>query len=113
MHGHSLHTWSDFDPGFSALVRDAFPDLPAAAVALSLRVWGRMHGLVSLEVYGHLQPQSLDPAKLYLEEMLDLAASLGLAVAGSKTGADEVAGGGVADADGAGRADTARPAPGG
>ncbi|MBT2387983.1 WHG domain-containing protein [Streptomyces sp. ISL-1] len=77
LHIGSDHTWSDFDPGFAGLIRESFPDLPPAAVALSLRVWGRMHGLVSLEVYGHLRPQVSDPAKLYRAEMMDLSKSLG------------------------------------
>jgi AcrR family transcriptional regulator len=70
--------WSDFDDGFLALVREQNPDLPPAAVALALRVWGRMHGLVALEVYGHLHPQVQDAAKLYRAEMLDLTRGLGL-----------------------------------
>ncbi|MCH0572979.1 TetR/AcrR family transcriptional regulator [Streptomyces sp. MUM 136J] len=73
----SDHVWSDFDPEFAELIRQSFPDLPPAAVALSLRVWGRMHGLVSLEVYGHLGPQVRDPEKLYRAELVDLSRSLG------------------------------------
>lgn len=61
------------------MVQERFPGLPPAAVALALRVWGRLHGLVSLEVYGHLRHQTLDPGKVYRAEMLDLLASLGLA----------------------------------
>ncbi|MFB8281447.1 TetR/AcrR family transcriptional regulator [Nocardia colli] len=71
-------TWSEFDPGLVEHVRGDFPDLPPAALALALRMWGRMHGLVALEVYGHLVPQSRDPAKLFHAEMLDLVRSLGL-----------------------------------
>jgi hypothetical protein len=37
-----------------------------------------MHGLVSLEVYGHLRPQVTDPAKLYRAELLDMITTLGL-----------------------------------
>ncbi|MGW0940499.1 TetR/AcrR family transcriptional regulator [Streptomyces sp. NPDC002666] len=76
---HGDYAWSDFDPHLVAMVRERFPGLPPAAVALALRVWGRLHGLVSLEVYGHLRHQTLDPAKVYRAEMLDLLASLGLA----------------------------------
>jgi len=72
------YTWSDFVPGFAAVIRASFPDLPPAAVALAMRVWGRMHGLVALEVYGHLQPQVRDPARLYRAELLDLTRTLGL-----------------------------------
>lgn len=72
------HQWSDFSPGLVSIAREAFPDLPPAALALALRVWGRMHGLISLEIYGHLRSQTGDPAKLYHAEMLDLIRSLEL-----------------------------------
>jgi AcrR family transcriptional regulator len=72
------HDWSEFKPGFAAAVRASFPGLPPAAVAVALRLWGRMHGLVALEVYGHLDTQVTDPAQLYHQEMLDLTRSLGL-----------------------------------
>lgn len=69
--------WADFTPELVAEVRRDFPDLPPAAVALALRMWGRMHGLVALEVYGHLRGQTTDPAKLYEAELSDLVRSLG------------------------------------
>jgi AcrR family transcriptional regulator len=72
--------WSDFTPGLVAEVRREFPDLPPAAVGLALRMWGRMHGLVALEVYGHLRGQTTDPAKLYEAELRDLVRSLGAQV---------------------------------
>ncbi|WP_406284188.1 TetR/AcrR family transcriptional regulator [Embleya sp. NBC_00896] len=72
------YDWSDFDATLVGLVRAQFPDLPPTAVALALRVWGRMHGFVSLEIYGHLRGQTGDPGRIYRTEMLDLARSLGL-----------------------------------
>jgi AcrR family transcriptional regulator len=72
------YTWGDFDPGLADLIRTEFPELPPGAIALALRVWGRMHGLVALEVYGHLSAQTKDPARLYRSELRDLARSLGL-----------------------------------
>jgi Tetracyclin repressor-like, C-terminal domain len=72
------HDWNEFKPAFAAAVRASFPSLPPAATAVALRLWGRMHGLVSLEVYGHLDTQVTDPARLYHQEILDLARSLGL-----------------------------------
>jgi AcrR family transcriptional regulator len=69
--------WADFTPELVAEVRRDFPDLPPAAVGLALRMWGRMHGLVALEVYGHLRGQTTDPAKLYEAELHDLVRSLG------------------------------------
>ncbi|MBB4894672.1 AcrR family transcriptional regulator [Streptomyces olivoverticillatus] len=72
------HLWSDFTPALVSAVREEYPGLPPAAVALALRLWGRMHGLVSLEVFGHLRAQTHNPGHLYLAEMLDLLRSLGL-----------------------------------
>ncbi|MEV4252154.1 TetR/AcrR family transcriptional regulator [Spirillospora sp. NPDC049652] len=72
------YAWDDFDPGLVAHVREDFPDLPPEALALTLRVWGRMHGLVSLEIYGHLRPLIHDPATVHHDEMRALVASLGL-----------------------------------
>lgn len=73
------YTWDDFQPSLAALARESFPDLPPAAVALCLRLWARMHGLLTLEVYGHLRHQVADPAKLYDADMRDLIRTLGLA----------------------------------
>ncbi|HEX2316396.1 MAG TPA: TetR/AcrR family transcriptional regulator [Thermomonospora sp.] len=72
------YEWADFDPGLVAHVREDFPDLPPAALALTLRVWGRMHGLMALEIYGHLRALVHDPAAVYRDEMRALIASLGL-----------------------------------
>jgi AcrR family transcriptional regulator len=72
------YAWSDFDPDLVAHVRELFPDLPPVALALTMRVWGRMHGLMALEIYGHLRPLIHDPATVYHDEMRDLVASLGL-----------------------------------
>ncbi|WP_280304493.1 TetR/AcrR family transcriptional regulator [Nocardia abscessus] len=69
--------WSDFDASLAEHVRADFPDLPPDALALALRMWGRMHGLIALEVYGHLRPQTQNPAKLFRAEMRDLVRSLG------------------------------------
>ncbi len=71
------HDWSDFTPPFAALARTAVPGLPPAAVALSLRIWGRLHGLLALEINGHLRPHVMDPATLYRAEVRELAAWLG------------------------------------
>lgn len=70
------HQWADFRPRFAAGLRESFPGLSAETAGLALRVWGRMHGLVSLEVYGHLRTQTHDPAKLYDIEMADLIRTL-------------------------------------
>nr|WP_308271535.1 TetR/AcrR family transcriptional regulator [Kitasatospora sp. SUK 42] len=70
--------WSDFSEDLAAKVRERHPDLPPAAVALALRLWGRMHGPVALELHGHLGPQAHHPDRLYRLELLDLVRSLGL-----------------------------------
>ena len=70
--------WSDFDPGLLDEVRAAFPELPPAAVALALRIRGHLHGLVSLEVYGHMRTMTLTPDKLFQEELNQLLLALAL-----------------------------------
>ncbi|MFB8180902.1 TetR/AcrR family transcriptional regulator [Streptomyces sp. NPDC055966] len=72
----SAFDWSDFDRGLLEKVRPAFPDLPPAAVALALRIWGHLHGLVSLEVYGHMHTQTTSPEKLFREELTQLIQTL-------------------------------------
>jgi AcrR family transcriptional regulator len=76
------YDWTDFGEDYAAGIRKLFPELPPAALALALRTWGRMHGQVALEIYGHLRPQLVTPEKLYEDEMLDLATTLGLGVPG-------------------------------
>jgi hypothetical protein len=78
IHNTGTHHWADFDPGFVTIVRSQFPDLPPDAVALAMRLWGRMHGLVTLEVYGQLRNLTDNPAKVYQGEITDLLTCLGL-----------------------------------
>lgn len=72
------YTWEDFDHGLVAHLQAAFPGLPPAAVALTLRMWGRMHGLMALEIYGHLRTLTHEPSAVFRDEMIDLVRSLGL-----------------------------------
>ncbi|MFF1480712.1 TetR/AcrR family transcriptional regulator [Streptomyces sp. NPDC058301] len=67
--GRLPYDWGDFEPGYVVRVRAAHPDASPAALAGALRLWGRMQGLVSLEVYGHLGAQTRRPAKLFHAEM--------------------------------------------
>jgi AcrR family transcriptional regulator len=74
--------WGDFDPDLVVEVRRTFPELPPAAVALALRIRGHLHGLVSLEIYGHMQTMALSPDKLFREELNQLLRALGQAADG-------------------------------
>ena len=78
-------SWSDLHPDYVAKIQADLPDVPPAAAALALRVWGRMHGLVALEIDGHIHPVAGDPAALHHAEMLDLVRSLGLTHVGPMT----------------------------
>ncbi|MFI9723506.1 TetR/AcrR family transcriptional regulator [Streptomyces sp. NPDC052396] len=79
-HGESDFGWDDFDPGLLDKVRPGFPELPPAGVALALRIWGHLHGLIALEIYGHLRAQTLSPDKLFAAELAQLVRSLGLGI---------------------------------
>lgn len=72
------YDWPDFGPALAEMVRAEFPDLPPVAVAVALRIWGRMHGLVALESHGQLDDQIADAGKLYRGEMNRLIRELGL-----------------------------------
>jgi AcrR family transcriptional regulator len=74
--------WSAFPDRYLARVRSDVPDLSPAVAALAVRVWGRMHGLVNLEVHGHLRAVFTDPAALYDAELRDLVRAVGAAGAG-------------------------------
>jgi hypothetical protein len=62
----------------SEVVCESFPDFGLSVVALALRGWGWMRGLVALEIYGHFKARTCDPAKLYGAELADLVSSLNL-----------------------------------
>lgn len=74
----SAYAWADFDSHVVAEVQQVFPDLPPAGLAMVLRLWGRMHGLVTLEIHGHLHPFIHDPATTYRDEIHHLTTTLGL-----------------------------------
>jgi AcrR family transcriptional regulator len=72
----SAWTWDDFSPAFARALQAEVPESTPAATALALRLWGRLHGLVALEIHGHLATQLVDPAKLFDDAITELAASL-------------------------------------
>ncbi|MDT3398012.1 TetR/AcrR family transcriptional regulator [Streptomyces sp. B1866] len=82
------YDWADFGPRLAADLNETHPALTPDLLALTLRIWGRMHGLVMLEVYGHLRDLAREPAKLFRSEMLDLVESLGMPVEGARTPTD-------------------------
>ncbi|MBL1078567.1 TetR/AcrR family transcriptional regulator [Nocardia sp. 2] len=70
--------WSDFDTTLADEFRAEFPDLPPAVIAVALRIWGHLHGLVHLEIRGNLGAQTTNPEKLYRNEVNALIRSFGL-----------------------------------
>lgn len=71
-------SWPDFSDHLVAQTRADFPDLPPSGLALAIRVWGRVHGLITLEIYGQLGPLANDPTALYRAEIADLIRALNL-----------------------------------
>ncbi|MFF0267622.1 TetR/AcrR family transcriptional regulator [Kribbella sp. NPDC004536] len=69
-------TWADLDPVLAAEVRQAYPELPPAALALSIRVWARIHGLVTLEIYGHLTNLTPRPEAVFAADVAALLEDL-------------------------------------
>jgi AcrR family transcriptional regulator len=54
------------------------PGLPAPVMAFGLGVWARVHGLVALEVFGHLAPAIGDGAALFEQELETIIRQSGL-----------------------------------
>jgi AcrR family transcriptional regulator len=54
------------------------PALPAPVLAFGLSAWARLHGLVTLEVFGHLAPAIGDGAALFEQELDAIVAQSGL-----------------------------------
>lgn len=68
--------WSDFPGDYVTKIRTEAPDIAPGTAGLALRVWGRIHGLVTLEIYGHLRSVSNDPAALQRADLLELVEQL-------------------------------------
>lgn len=51
---------------------------PDEVILLTLTGWAHIHGLVSLELYNHLQPTSIDSGALFRLDMLTWLHSIGL-----------------------------------
>jgi AcrR family transcriptional regulator len=54
------------------------PALPAPVMAFGLGAWARIHGLVALEVFGHLAPAVGDGAALFEQELETIVRQSGL-----------------------------------
>ena len=54
------------------------PVLPAPVMAFGLGAWARVHGLVALEVFGHLAPAIGDGAALFDQELEQIIRQSGL-----------------------------------
>lgn len=80
LHLDSDFQWADFDSGLLDQVRPAFPYPTSrpAVVALTLRIWGHLHGLINLEVHGHLHARTTRLDKLYDDDVTQLLRSLNL-----------------------------------
>jgi AcrR family transcriptional regulator len=69
--------WSDFPSDYVSKIRTDAPEITAALAALALRVWARIHGLVTLEVYGHLRAVYNDPAAIQRADLISIVEYLG------------------------------------
>jgi hypothetical protein len=56
--------------------RSRHAELPAGVLYLGLSWWSRLHGLVSLELGGHLGATGVDPGLLYQAEVQSLLSRL-------------------------------------
>jgi AcrR family transcriptional regulator len=54
------------------------PELPTPVLAFGLGAWARLHGLVALEVFGHLRPAIGDSAALFEQELEAILRQSGL-----------------------------------
>lgn len=53
-------------------------DVPAAALWLHLRVWSRLYGTVTMEVFGHVDAWVVESGELFADMMADCGRLLGL-----------------------------------
>ncbi|HSK37013.1 MAG TPA: TetR/AcrR family transcriptional regulator [Actinomycetota bacterium] len=58
--------------------RGGFPGAPVRVAAFGLGAWARVHGLVTLEVFGHLAPAVGDGAALFEQELEAIIRQSGL-----------------------------------
>ncbi len=63
----------DLDAVLRSLPKEFVADLPPGATALALTMWSRMHGLVVLEVFGHMRWLGDQAGALFSAAMSELA----------------------------------------
>ncbi|WP_051899310.1 TetR/AcrR family transcriptional regulator [Sciscionella sediminilitoris] len=73
----TAYQWSDFDDALTERVQAALPDLPPEGIALGLRIWARLHGLVAFELDGRIRAPSTVAATIYDDEITHLLRSAG------------------------------------
>ena len=59
---------------FAALPAESLGGLPPAAATLFVGIWGHVHGLVVLEVFGHTDFLGAEQAEIFCNTMVDLLA---------------------------------------
>jgi AcrR family transcriptional regulator len=55
-------------------------DMPHPAIELSMVMWGRWHGMISLELFNHAQPLIAEPGELYRFELVALLQRMGMSL---------------------------------
>lgn len=68
----------EIDAVLARLQQDSGAEVPAEVAALLASSWARIHGLVMLELFEHIQPLVGDPAEFYRYEVRALLERLGL-----------------------------------
>jgi hypothetical protein len=64
--------------GLPGMAGEAPVDLPSVIVYIGVQGWTRIHGILMLELFGHLQTLVSDTNKLYQHEIRLLLAGIGL-----------------------------------
>jgi AcrR family transcriptional regulator len=79
------HPPKEIDAAPARLRQDSGMEVPAEVAALLASSWARIHGLVMLELFEHIQPLVGDPAEFYRYEVRALLERLGLRKSGQKS----------------------------
>jgi len=69
-----MHRWTIGGAKFFA------HDMPYPTIELSMVMWGRWHGMISLELFNHAQPLIADPGELYRFELVALLGRMDLSL---------------------------------